>query len=143
MYCGTGEGVCQALFLGWQTDTDADADVYCINTIDIYKRGRGWVRERDFLSWLGSWTVGGVVQSQSYGILELRCRCKYWRYGVKVRWCGDTFHPSEKLTLYLKVTPFDSNTPTHLNQKVPIGGICFAASLPNSLTVSLLNIISL
>ena len=36
-----GGGVCQALFLGWQTDTDADADVYCIYTIDIYRRG--WV----------------------------------------------------------------------------------------------------
>lgn len=36
-----GVGVCQALFLGWQTDTDADADVYCINTIDIYRRGGG------------------------------------------------------------------------------------------------------
>lgn len=34
-----GGGVCQALFFGLQTDTDADADVYCINTIDIYKRG--------------------------------------------------------------------------------------------------------
>lgn len=31
-----GGGVCQALFFGWQTDTDAD--VYCIYTIDIYKR---------------------------------------------------------------------------------------------------------
>lgn len=33
-----GGGVCQALFFGWQTDADADADVYCIYTIDIYKR---------------------------------------------------------------------------------------------------------
>ena len=55
-----------------------------------------------------------------------------WHFGAKVRRCGDTFHPPEKLTLYLKVTPFDSNTPTHLNQKVPIGGMCVAAKLPNS-----------
>ena len=33
-----GGGVCQALSFGWQTDIDADADVYCIHTIDIYKR---------------------------------------------------------------------------------------------------------
>lgn len=37
-----GGGVCQVLFLGWQSDTDADADVYCIYTIDIYK-GVGWL----------------------------------------------------------------------------------------------------
>ena len=53
-------------------------------------------------------------------------------YQVYVRWCGDTFHPPEKLTLYLKVTPFDSNTPTHFHTKVPIGGY-----LPHSLTAKL------
>lgn len=125
MYCGTGVGVCQALFLGWRTDTDADADVYCINTIDIYKRGRGLVRERDFLSWLGSWTVGGcrcVSKCWCSAVTVSRCGSKCWRQVVPVRRCGDTFHPPEKLTLYLKVTPFDSNTPTHQHSKVPIGG---------------------
>lgn len=65
------------------------------------------------------------------------------RKQVYVRRCGDTFHPPEKRTLYLKVTPFDSKTPTHFHTKVPIGGICVAAKLPNSRTVSLLIIISL
>ena len=61
MYCGTGWGVCQALFLGWRTDTDADADVYCINTIDIYKRGRGWgIPAVTFSKWLIRFTSRGV-----------------------------------------------------------------------------------
>ena len=55
MYCGTGGGFCQALFSGRQTDTDtdADADVYCIYTIDIYRRGRGRFGESGFfrLAW--------------------------------------------------------------------------------------------
>ena len=63
------------------------------------------------------WTVGGWW---SLGVMVFRCQGA--RYAVLVRWCGDTFHPPEKWTLYLKVTPFDSKTPTHLNQKVPIGG---------------------
>nr|DAW78444.1 MAG TPA: hypothetical protein [Caudoviricetes sp.] len=61
-------------------------------------------------------------------------------HGVKVRRCGDTFHPPEKWTLYLKVTPFDSNTPTHLHTKVPIGGYLrhsFTTKLPSSLIIKL------
>nr|DAJ72211.1 MAG TPA: hypothetical protein [Caudoviricetes sp.] len=98
-----------------------------------YKRGRGWATERDFLSWRGGWTVGGgaVLVFCSYGaeasvgVLQLWCGSKCW--------CGDTFHPPEKSTLYLKVTPFDSNTPTHLHTKIPIGGYVlhsFTAKLP-------------
>ena len=137
-----GGGVCQALFLGRQ----ADADVYCINTTNIYKRGgvdsasltRGGVW-RD-------WTVGGVGVRQWRServmvykqMLEKKCRGR-----VKVRRCGDTFHLPGNWTLYLKVTPFDSNTPTHQRTKVPIGGICVAAKPHSSETVPLLIIISL
>ena len=73
-----GGGVCQALFLRWQTDTDADADVYCIYTIDIYKRG--WEsRAVIFFRLLGRLDSRGVsVRKQvlvfcSYGALV-------WRY---------------------------------------------------------------
>ena len=50
-------------------------------------------------------------------VLEKKCSER-----VTVRRCGDTFHLPGKWTLYLKVTPFDSNTPTHQHSKVPIGG---------------------
>ena len=71
----------------------------------------------------------------SYGV-------KVWKQ-VSVRRCGDTFHLPGNWTLYLKVTPFDSNTPTHQHNKVPIGGICVAAKPHSSETVLLLIIISL
>ena len=80
-------------------------------------KGGGVAAERDFLSWLGSWTVGGC---RCLAAMQLWCQGA--RYAVSVRRCGDTFHPPEKWTLYLKVTPFDSNTPTHFHTKVPIGG---------------------
>lgn len=112
MYCGTGWGFCQALFLGWQTDTDADADVYCINTIDIYRGGGGGFGSDIF-------RLAGQLDSRGVSMREqVLVFCSHGvkvRKQVYVRRCGDTFHPPEKLTLYLKVTPFDSNTPTHLS----------------------------
>lgn len=64
-------------------------------------------------------------QLDSRGGVGVEQRCSYGvkvHYQVYVRWCGDTFHPPKKSTLYLKVTPFDSKTPTHQHTKVPIGG---------------------
>ena len=78
-----------------------------------YRRGGGGFGSDIFK------VVAYIYQQGGVGVCGC-CKCR--RYGVKVRRCGDTFHPPEKLTLYLKVTPFDSNTPTHFNTKVPIGG---------------------
>lgn len=75
-----------------------------------HRRGVGESQAVKFLDCEADWTVGG-------GVVAV-----LWSFGAKVRWCGDTFHPPEKLTLYLKVTPFDSKTPTHQRLKVPIGG---------------------
>ena len=103
-------------------------------------------RSWDFLSWLSGWTVGGC---RCFGAKVREQVLVFCSYGVKVRKqvlvCrrGDTFHLPGKWTLYLKVTPFDSNTPTHFNTKVPIGGICVAAKPPNSHAPPLLIIISL
>lgn len=77
-----GGGVCQALFFGWQTDTDADADVYCIYTIYIYRRGGGGFRSWDFLSWLSGWTVGGC---RCFGAKVREQVLVFCSYGVKVR----------------------------------------------------------
>jgi len=71
----------------------------------------GWLGSSTFQDIRRDWTVGGV--SVLGGDADV---------GAKVRRCGDTFHPPEKWTLYLKVTPFDSKTPTHFRTKVPIGG---------------------
>ena len=88
------------------------------------------------------WIFGGWASLDSRGVVHGWCstvkvsRCQ----GVKVRWCGDTFHPPEKLTLYLKVTPFDRNTPTHFHTKVPIGGYvrrCQTPKLHRSLIIKL------
>lgn len=85
-----------------------------------YKRGRGWAVER--------WIFGGWASLDSRGVSAREQVLVFCSHGVKVRKqvyvrrCGDTFHLPEKLTLYLKVTPFDSNTPTHFHTKVPIGG---------------------
>lgn len=81
-----------------------------------YKRG-GDLASLRFLAVGLVWTVGGC---RCVNFLQLWCQGA--RYAVLVRRCGDTFHPPEKLTLYLKVTPFDSKTPTHQRSKVPIGG---------------------
>lgn len=87
--------------------------------------GGGGFRSWDFLSWLNGWTVGGC---RCFGAKVREQVLVFCSYGVKmrkqvsVRRCGDTFHLPGKWTLYLKVTPFDSNTPTHLHRQVPIGG---------------------
>lgn len=102
MYCGIGGGVCQALFLGWQTDTDADADVYCINTIDIYKRGVGESQAVKFLGWLGGWTVGGcrglaASEQRCVGIMQLGCQSvSVWRH----------LSPTRKMDSISKGDPF-------------------------------------
>ena len=68
----------------------------------------------------GMWVREQVLVFCSHGVKV--------RKQVYVRRCGDTFHPPEKWTLYLKVTPFDSKTPTHFNTKVPIGGYVLRSS---------------
>lgn len=112
-YCRCG-GFCQALFLRRQTDAILE----------------GWGRLGEFDTWgcLAGLDSRGVSMREqvlvfcSHGVKVREQVLVFCSYGVKVRRCGDTFHPPEKLTLYLKVTPFDSKTPTHFRTKVPIGG---------------------
>lgn len=111
-----------------------------------YRRGGGGFRSWDFLSWLSGWTVGGCRCFRAKVRKQVLVFCSYGvkvQKQVSVRRCGDTFHPSGKWTLYLKVTPFDSNTPTHRRQKVPIGGICVAAKPHSSPTPLQIKLISL
>ena len=127
LYCGTGWGVCQALFLWRQTDA--------------IQKGRGVGSGARFfkLAWqLDSRGVVQVLVFYSHGVKVRKQGLELGSVGAKVCWCGDTFHPPEKLTLSLKVTPFDSNTPTHQRSKVPIGGYlrrCSALKLPRSLII--------
>lgn len=109
-----------------------------------YKRGRGGFGSDIFQDIRRAWTIGGgaVTELWCFGAKVRMQVLVRWHFAVNVCRCGDTFHPPEKWTLYLKVTPFDSNTPTHLRTKVPIGGICVAAKLPRPLALSLLIIIS-